>query len=119
MSEDPLAALVVDEEQLAREELARALAPYIRFGRGGGLLPEDRFDSLPAALRVECTLLAFRAASLLGLRNVDGATPQEVARATGIPGGTVRPALRRLLDDRVVVQQGRTYRLAPYAMQRV
>src|SRR5687768_7736291 len=119
MTMDPLADLVVDEQQLAREEIAGALSPYVRFGRGGDILLQPAFDDLPATSRVVCTLLALRAACLLELRKSDGVTPQQLTDSAGIPGGTARPVLRRLLRDHTVVQEGKFYRLAPHSMQRV
>jgi DNA-binding GntR family transcriptional regulator len=49
----------------------------------------------------------------------EGASPLEIERATGIPGGSVRPALKRLLKARLVERDVAMGYIVPnYAMLR-
>lgn len=119
ISEDPLAALVVDEADLAREELAGALKPFLRLTRDGGFVFERSFDSLRTKQRVACLLLAFKAAHLLGFRTRPGAAPQEIVEVSGIPPGSVRPKLSELVQMRLAAKSGRDYFIPAHAARRV
>ncbi len=114
--------LVIDTQELDRELAARLLAPYLRLDRRtGDVVPLPSWDELPTEGRVLLYLLARRAMRALGLPVAGAAaTPVEIERATGIPGGSVRPALRRLLKARAVAKSdGAGYIVPNYAMARV
>lgn len=113
-----LETLIVDESAVARDQLASALAPYLRFTRAGELLLEPRFDDLAAELRVLCVLLALQALRLLDLRETDQATPAEIVSISGMPPGTVRPKLAGLLKKRLVAKDGARYSLPVHAARR-
>lgn len=106
---DPLQELLVDEGAVARDELAQALRPYVQLGADGGLWLRETFDGLPARSKVLCLLLAIKAQSLLGLREADGAQPQELIDASGMAAGTVRPKLSELRKARLVAKSGNLY----------
>ena len=116
--DDPLASLLIDETEMARDELAEALRPYVRLTRSGDFVFEDSFDSLPAKARVACVLLALKAGHLLGLRDEPGAAPQEIVAKSGLPPGTVRPKLSELLRDRVTEKQRGRYSIPAYGMRK-
>jgi hypothetical protein len=115
---DPLTSLVVDEAELAREELADVLRPYLRFTGSGSLVMEPEFDRITTAQQVCCVLLALRAAHLMGLRERPGATPREIVELSGMAPGSVRPKLSRLLRDRVLAKEGDDYLVPAQAMRR-
>ena len=115
---EKLEDLVVDETEVARDEIAAALAGYLRITRTGDLLPEPAFDELPAEHRVLCVLLALQAAHMLGLRSDGAATPTDVVAASGMPAGTVRPKLSALLKARYVVRVDHKYSLPVHATRR-
>jgi hypothetical protein len=117
-AEDPLAALVVDETLLAREELAAVLGPFVRFTASGGLLLEKAFDHLTTLQRVGCVLLAMRAAELLGLRDRPGARPREIVAVSGMPPGTVRPKLGALVRERIAVKEADEYMIPGHGIRR-
>jgi hypothetical protein len=115
---DPLEDLVVDESEMARDELAKLLRPYVRFARDGTMLFEDSFQGLPARARVLCALLALRAMNILGLRPDPGAGPQVLVDLTNMPPGTVRPKLRELAKSRLVTKEAGNYVVPNAAMRR-
>ena len=99
-----LEELVIDAREIDRELVATFLKPYLRIdGPTRGIVPLPAWAVVPNEARVLLYLVARKAmmALNLGLPN-EGATPAEIERATGIPGGSVRPALRRLLKGRLV-----------------
>src|SRR5689334_8806090 len=114
-----LEELLVDGRDMDRDMVATVLAPYLRIDRASGdLIPLPAWDDLPSESRVLLFLLTRRASRALGIgRGCDGASPVEIERATGIPGGSVRPALKRLLKSRTVARQvGIGYLVPNYAL---
>lgn len=117
-----LDALVVDARELDRDLVASVLAPYLRIDRSTcEIVTLDPWDDAPNDIRVLLYLLARRAMLALSLPvKRDSASPVEIERATGIPGGSVRPALKRLLKERAVAKAGAQGYVVPnYAMSRV
>jgi DNA-binding transcriptional ArsR family regulator len=114
--------LVVDARELDRELVGTLLRPYLRIDRATcEIIPLEPWDNAPNEVRVLLYLLARRAMRALDLAlDRAEASPVEIERATGIPGGSVRPALKRLLKARVVAKQDRIGYIVPnYAMSRV
>lgn len=96
--------LVVDVVELDCELVRTVLLNYIRIDRTTGeVIPLAAWDNTRNEVRIILYLLARRAIHALGLPQPQvAATPREIEQATGIPGGTVRPALQRLRRDRLV-----------------
>jgi DNA-binding transcriptional ArsR family regulator len=115
---DALTALIVDDDALARDELAVAIAAHVRLTKGGALLLEPSFNDLPSDRQVLCVLLALKALKLLGFRESDSATPQEIVDLSGMAPGTVRPKLSALLKARLVTKQGHSYSLPVHSARR-
>lgn len=114
--------LLVDGRELDRELVGALLRPYLRIDRASGeVIPLPAWDAVPTEARVLLYLLARRAMRALDLPiDRDAASPVEIERATGIPGGSVRPALKRLLKARAVAKlDGMGYIVPNYAMSRV
>jgi hypothetical protein len=119
-----LEELLVDARELDREMVGGVLHPYLRIDRSTcEILPLPAWDDAPNEVRVLLYLLARRAMRALDLElpgSRDAASPVEIERATGIPGGSVRPALKRLLKARIVAKQGGIGYIVPnYSMSRV
>ena len=116
-----LEELVVDAREIDRELVATFLKPYLRIdGPTCGILPQAGWTEVPNEARVLLYLVARKAMRELDLPlPEEAATPLEIERATGIPGGSVRPALKRLLKARLVERDLATGYLVPnYAMLR-
>jgi hypothetical protein len=115
---DSLTHLLVDEDEVGRALVAEALEPYVRLTRGGGISPLPLFDELVAEQKVLVALLSFRAMHLLGMRETQGTRPAHIAEVTGVPPGTVRPALQRLARKRMAAKAGNDYVVPLHASQR-
>ena len=114
--------LVVDAREMDRELVGTILRPYLRIDAATcEVIPLPPWDAAPNEVRVLLYLLARRAMRALDLPVPhEAASPVEIERATGIPGGSVRPALKRLLNARLVAKQAPTGYIVPnYAMSRV
>jgi hypothetical protein len=106
---DPLASLLIDEDDVAREELAAGLAPYVQITRQGGLMPLPAFEGLTAADKVLALLLSVKAMKMLGLRDGERVGPAELIELSGMPGGTVRPKLSSLVKKRLIIKDDHEY----------
>lgn len=113
--------LVVDARELDRELVASFLWPYLRIdGPTRGIIPQAGWADVPNEARVLLYLVARKAMRALALPLAEeAASPLEIERATGIPGGSVRPALKRLLKGRLIERElAHGYVVPNYAMLR-
>lgn len=113
--------LIVDAREIDRELVASFLAPYLRIdGASCAILPQPGWSEVPNEARVLLYLVARKAMAALALPvPSEAASPSEIERATGIPGGSVRPALKRLLKARLVERDIATGYVVPnYAILR-
>jgi hypothetical protein len=98
--------LVVSGEELDREALAGLLGPLVRLNkdRPGAIIPQDPWSRMSNDGRILTYLLARKAMCAVSLlpEEAEAATPADVEQATGLPGGSVRPGLRRLVEQRLV-----------------
>jgi hypothetical protein len=115
---DPLKALVIDTDSIVRKEVATALAPVVQFDGDGGIWLLGAFNGLGAEDKVVTLLLAVKAQQLLGLRENDGVTPQELSELGQMSGGTIRPKLGKLLKAREIAKSENRYHLPPPAIRR-
>lgn len=117
-----LEELVVDARELDRELVGTLLYPYLRIDATTcDVIPLPTWETASTEARVLLYLLARRAMRALDLPvRHEAASPVQIERATGIPGGSVRPALKRLLKARAVAKDGTIGYIVPnYAMSRV
>lgn len=126
MSDDPLDELFKDGEALDRALLAAIIKPnaVIHKDRNGfeiRLTPEG--EKLSARQKILIYLLAKKVIALKDGTNQmsESAAPADIEKETGIAGGTLRPTLRRLLDENLVVQDtnGSRYRVPNHAINRI
>lgn len=107
--------LLLDETNYNEDLLTGVLAPYVRIGdSSGAFVPTDEFDSLEAREQVAIVLLYRKAAFELGLADSENASPKEVAEASGIKHNTVKPTVRELHEDGLVVNDDSRYSVPPY-----
>ena len=107
-----LADLLVSEDEKIQELLATVLVPFVQLGaERGAVMFTSQGRRLPVRLRIVLVLLGRKALRVLGrlAAETEGLTPTGLAKALRAPGGTVRPAVRQLAGEGLVVQEGRTY----------
>ncbi len=101
---DPLAKLFdITPLENQRELLANTIFPFARID---GETLEVRFTEEGEQLTVREKLLLFlltRKVLVIGNKiTQEEVSPSDIEKSTGIPGGTIRPVLRKLLDERLV-----------------
>ena len=104
---DPLASLLVDGNEVDRAAIASAIKDRVAIDKSTGrpvLL--EAFNDLDARRKVLLVLLASKAAHLLKLVDQEATTYKDVVATSGIPDGTVAPALKYLKEKRLVSQDG-------------
>ena len=101
-----LEALVVSGKEMDRKLVAGILAPYVLLDKDVcSIRPLENWYALKAYLKILLYLVARKAMVALGFNlPLEAASAGEVANNTGLKSGTVNPALRGLLNDRVVQQ---------------
>lgn len=107
---DPLSKLFdVSSLEDQREVVADTVFPFARID---GETLDVRFTQEGEQLTVREKLLVFllvRKALVMGKKitqEQEAASPSEVEKATGISGGTIRPVLRKLLDEKLIRMDG-------------
>lgn len=116
--DDPLKELLVDEGEVNREVLATTLKRFVRIGKQGAIILTVEGAGLNSERRIIAILLARKAMVELGLiSDSEGLTPSGLESATGIQGGTLRPALKRLRGRRLVAQAKGAYFVPNYALE--
>ena len=117
---DPLMALVVDTKQISREQLAQILKGRVLLD-----LQSDSFVLQPGAKArsnarqaVLLSLLAVKALSLLKPSIPDILSPKELENVTDLRGGTIRPAVRRLTAEGLIVRRAEGYTIHSSALAR-
>jgi len=118
---DPLMALVVDTRQISREKLAEMLKGKVLLDLQTEtflLQPEAKARS-SARQAVLLSLLARKALSLLKEGLIDALSPKELADLTGHKGNTIRPVVRRLSSEGLIVRRPEGYTIHGSALGRI
>lgn len=119
---DELESLVVSGKEIDRSLVAETLSPYMRLDRDAcNIRPLNSWNNLKAPAKILLYLLSRKAMLALDFGiPIEGATAGDVANDTGLRKGTVNPALRVLLSDRLIDQakDGR-YFVPNHAIERV
>jgi len=120
-NDDPLQNLFVSESQaINRKELADLLSPYVVINRDTGSLDfSANFRDLPNGEKILIVLCAIKARSLVLDNTVDGINPSDIIKMQIMPTGSVKTALKSLLDAREVRSVGGKYSLPNYKLPQV
>jgi len=114
---DPLDAIVISSEVVEGENrklLADLLKPYVRIDPDTGSIHFIKYPPpLSAKQHILVYLLAKLALSSKKPEYSPAAQPKEIEEATRLPGGTVRPKLRQLLEEHVISQGEEGYYVEP------
>lgn len=124
MEVDPLDDLFVDKAKLDRALLARLIQPYIRlYGNTdkAGVTTTPNWRELNIAQKIMTYLLGRKALRLKGLlsEEEEKCSPSEIEEQTGIKGGSIRPNLSKLLDERLLQQEAGKYWVPDYALTEI
>jgi hypothetical protein len=113
--EDPLRSLVIDADELDRARIAEVLRGILKIDKSGRVLPDRGFRNLDARQKVLAFLLGRKVAVLLELTDTETIGPKDLATQSGVATGTVRPAVRKLAEARLVSQDAdSSYFLGPH-----
>ena len=114
--------LVVSGKELDKKLVAEVLSPYLRLDKDAcSIRPLGPWNELNANEKILLYLIARKAMGALGFDlGEEGATASEVIHDTGLKKGTVHPALRNLLKDRMVDQsKDKRYSVPNYAIEQI
>ena len=114
--------LVVSGKELDKKLVAEILSPYLRLDKDAcGIRPLEPWNELNANEKILLYLTARKAMKAIGFDlEEEGATPKEVIHGTGLKKGTAYPALRNLLNDRVIDQsKDERYWVPNHAVERI
>jgi len=104
-SKKRLKNLLVDPNEASEERLVEILKPYANLNeKTGDPIFHSSWDTLSIKGKVLVYLVARKAAVNLERLETEVAPPAIIERQTAIKGGSLRPALRGLLDDGFVQQ---------------
>jgi hypothetical protein len=117
---NPLTRLVLDEAAVDLELLASTLEAKVRLDvrQGGVSFLQGVRSTLSNRQQILTLLLAQLALHILEPQHPAGLRPQEIEARTGIKGGTLRPILKTLTDDRVIRSDAsKAYYVPGYAIE--
>lgn len=109
---DPFDVLFDDSLVENQNELiAETITPYMRFTSRTDpeIMFTDEGDELTVREKLLVFFLAWKVLSIKGIVSSEDATPKQIEQTTGIPGGSIRPTLKKLLDDKLIRSQGDGY----------
>lgn len=117
---DPLERLRVDAGEVDRKRLSAMLDGLVlvdtEHGEHGKVIYRNGVkDAASNPQLVTLTLLAQRAMHLLDGRVPSTLRPGDIQALTGMPGGSVRSALKRLSDDGLVLRREEGYLVPSHA----
>ena len=114
-----LEELLVSSKDINRGLVADLLEPFTRIDADAcEIVPTSSWPRLSNESKSLIYLLARKAMVALDLPvGTEGATPQEIERATGVLGNSLRPVLKRLLDQRLVHKADGRYYVPNHALE--
>jgi hypothetical protein len=119
---DELKSLLVSGKDLDQKLVAEILKPYLRIDNETcDIRPLNSWNGLTANVKIVLYLIARKAMVALGLPlSEEKASATEIMQKTGLPKGTVNPALRDLFSDRIIVQsEDKKYYVPNFAIERI
>lgn len=116
---DEFDELMVREEEVLDRALVRdLLKDYLRISTNGEILPEPNFFTLEARQKIIIFLLARKIMKAKEIISEEGCTPTELSTKTGVPIGTVKPAVRELIPNILSSDNGK-YWIPNYNLKRL
>lgn len=114
-----LEQLLVSSKEINRGLVADLLEPFVRIDPDAcEIVPTASWGRLSNESKSLIYLLARKAMVALDLPvGTEGATPQEIEKATGVLGNSLRPVLKRLLGQRLVSKADGRYYVPNYGLE--
>lgn len=119
LTQDPLSGLIADIDELDRQKLMELLTGYCVLSKDGQIRPITNFYSLDTKSKLLVIILAQKAARALGLADTDWISPKQIEIFSGVPGGTVRPKLVSMSQERLVETNNGNYSIPNHAIPRI
>jgi len=96
--------LFVNGKEIDQGLVAKILSHFLKIDRDScTIVPNEKWQELNNELKIILFLIARKAMKLRGLPiDNEGATPFEIGEEIGLKGGSVRPKLKSLLDQKII-----------------
>lgn len=96
--------LFVSGKEVDQEVVANILSPFLKVDRDScAIVPNEQWLELNNELKIVLFLVARKAMKFRGLAiDNEGALPSEIEKETGVKGGSVRPKLKELFEQRII-----------------
>jgi len=119
MAIDPFDRLFSKDDRVDTGLLAELLLPYIRIDPDSGRVrfTEDGHQ-LTVKKKVVVYLLARKAFAVRNSKASEVASPKEISTGIGAKGGTVRPKIKELLEERLIEESDAGYAVPTHSLQR-
>lgn len=95
--------LLVKEADVTEEQIKTAVKLYVRYADTGKILLNENFRKLKVDDQIIVYLIAKLGWKFLGKSIDPTATNEELEKATGAPGGTIRPRVKFLRDNGLII----------------
>ena len=99
-----LESLFVSGKEVDESLLVKILSPFLKIDQDSCcVVPDKRWLKANNEIKITLFLVARKAMKMRGLLiDNEGATPSEIGEETGLKGGSVRPRLRGLFEQKII-----------------
>jgi hypothetical protein len=123
MQTDPLDDLYIRPEQIEQEQrelLRNLIIPYAGLTDAGAVHFQPKADDLTSKQKIMLYLLCRLALSARPDSSFSKyVSPKELEEGTGQPGGTVRPKLTQLVQEKLIAKSGDGYWIPSHYLHRI
>ncbi len=114
--------LFVSGKEIDQELVVKILSPFLKIDLNScTIVPNEKWLELNNELKIILFLVARKAMKYRGLAiDSEGVLPSEVEKETGIKGGSLRPKLKQLLEQRIISKtDGGRYIVPNYSLTKI
>jgi len=114
--------LFVSGNEVDQELIVKILSGFLKIDKDScSIVPDKRWLEVNNELKIILFLVARKAMKVRGLSiDNEGALPSETEEQTGIKGGSVRPRLKNLFEQRIINKTGDSHYFVPnYSLVKV
>lgn len=112
-----LKSLIVKEAEIAEELIEKVITPYCKYAETGKILPNEKFRQLPLRLRILVYLTGKRGLKfIIEEENANIiADNAELEKVLGVKGNTLRPQIKKLRDEGLLVTEKAMHTISDHA----